>query len=79
MTVVHSGDLVYLDSFAGLIPAKLLAVSPYRQYGRCRVTANRRAYSRGEVVTFRLSGIVPRNHVYTRSGQCRIRGEWTFA
>jgi hypothetical protein len=78
-TVINLGDFVYLDSFAGLIPAKVLAFGPLGQHARCRVTATRGDYKRGEVVTFAHNAVVPRNHVYRRSGQYLIRGYWTFA
>ncbi|MEV6444737.1 hypothetical protein [Amycolatopsis sp. NPDC051716] len=78
VTVIKPGDLVFLDSFSGLVPAK---VTGYTSWGHITVvvTAERGAYRRGERTTFRPSGCVPRAHVRVRSGHYRIFGAWTFA
>lgn len=77
MTTVRNGDLVYLDSFSGLVPAKLLAHDG--EYATVRITGTRGAYRRGDVTTFGLRYVVPRNHVYYRFPHFRIGGNWTFA
>lgn len=40
-TVIQIGDLVYLDSLAGLIPAKVLAFGQLGQHARYRLRHNR--------------------------------------
>lgn len=77
LTVIRIGDLIFLDSFSGLVPAK---VTGYVQHGDIAVlvTATRGAYRRGEHTTFTPSGCVPRAHVHVRCGQFRISGAWTF-
>lgn len=44
------GELVYLDSVKGPVPAKVLSVSHYQRTVRVRVTATRGSYRRGEQV-----------------------------
>ena len=77
MTAIRIGDLIFLDSFSGLVPAK---VTGYTTRGEITalVTAARGAYRRGEHTTFAPSGCVPRGHVRVRCGHFRIFGAWTF-
>lgn len=74
------GDLAYLDTFAGMVPVKVIAAGFNSQgdaYMTYRITANRGAYKRGEQLAvwssvsnrFRL---VPRGSV---RGQ-HIRNDW---
>lgn len=76
-TVIGPGDLIFLDSFSGLVPAK---VTGYATWGdiKVQITAERGAYRRGEHTTFTPSHCVPRKHVRTRRGHYRIFGSWTF-
>lgn len=54
------GDKVFFDSFAGLVPAVVLALDPARGQVEIRVTARRGAYRAGEV------DVVGANHVVKR-------------
>ena len=76
-TVIRVGDLIFLDSFSGLVPAKVTGYTPRGEIS-VLVTATRGAYRRGEHTTFSPSGCVPRAHVRVRCGQFRIFGAWTF-
>ncbi|MGB3444609.1 MAG: hypothetical protein WBA97_38200 [Actinophytocola sp.] len=76
-TVIRVGDLTFLDSFSGLVPAKVTGYTPRGEIS-VLVTATRGAYRRGEHTTFTPSGCVPRAHVRVRYGQFRIFGAWTF-
>lgn len=77
-TVIRVGDLIFLDSFSGLVPAKVSGYTPRGEIS-VLVTATRGAYRRGKRTTFTPSGCVPRAHVRVRCGQFRIFGAWTFA
>lgn len=77
MTAIRIGDLIFLDSFSGLVPAKVTGYSTHGEIS-VLVTATRGAYRRGEHTTFTPSGCVPRAHVRVRCGQFRIFGGWTF-
>lgn len=76
-TAIRVGDLIFLDSFSGLVPAKVTGYTPRGEIS-VLVTATRGAYRRGEHTTFTPSGCVPRAHVRVRCGQFRIFGAWTF-
>ncbi|MGW5721378.1 hypothetical protein ACWEVP_34730 [Amycolatopsis sp. NPDC003865] len=76
-TVIRVGDRIFLDSFSGLVPAKVTGYTPRGEIA-VLVTATRGAYRRGEHTTFTPSGCVPRAHVRVRCGQFRIFGAWTF-
>lgn len=59
--------LAYLDSFAGLVPCKVLDISERDSYGvvyvRFQVTATRGAWKRGAVDTMTGRAVVPRDKV----------------
>ncbi|MGY6655365.1 hypothetical protein ACXIZN_24705 [Amycolatopsis sp. TRM77291] len=76
-TVIRVGDLIFLDSFSGLVPAKVTGYTPRGEIS-VLVTATRGAYRLGEHTAFTPSGCVPRAHVRVRTGQFRIFGAWTF-
>jgi hypothetical protein len=76
-TVIRIGDLIFLDSFSGLVPAKVTGYTPSGEIA-VLVTATRGACRRGEHTTFTPSGCVPRAHVRVRCGQFRIFGVWIF-
>lgn len=71
--------LAYLDSFAGLVPCRIVAVGDWNDpasLARIRYTATRGAYKRGEYDVQQLSNLVPRHAVYKsrqHCGQYRIR------
>lgn len=81
--ILKKDGLAYIDSCLGMIPCKVLSVTPSRielSYGVLtgfdavvKVTANRPAYKRGEVIKRAHTNIVPRNAVFVRCGQYRIR------
>jgi len=68
--------LAYFDSFAGLVPCRVVAVGDWNDsssLARVQYTATRGAYKRGEFDTQTLRHIIPRSAVYTRGGQYRVR------
>lgn len=76
---IGTGDLAYLDTFSGLIPCKILSVTDRRNYYgtvetdvTVKVTADRKAYRKGETVTSDPRHVVPRANVHRRSGNLRI-------
>ena len=73
--LLHRGHLAYLDTFAGLVPCKVLSVD---DEGRMtvKVTARRRGYARGEVLAGQRPNldVLKRTQVVTRRGQFRILG-----
>jgi hypothetical protein len=69
---VGRGDLVYLDTFSGLVPAKYLGPSGLRdeagrELPRVKITGTRAAYTKGERVCISPTQVVPR-HLVRRSG-----------
>ena len=72
------GELVFYDSFAGLVPAKYVGVSPPKpltgtQAVMLKVTSSRhRPYKKGETVEVPLSQVVKRSWVHRRGGQVKI-------
>jgi hypothetical protein len=81
MPVLKTGIKAYYDTFSGLIPCKVLRV--YRtgnEYNAVdiKLTAGRGAYKRGEVLqALSTQHVCPRNAVYVRNGQYRIRAYGT--
>lgn len=78
------GTLAYLDTIGGLIPCKVINVLPIgpADYGmQCtvKVTANRGAWKKGETVTHAARCVVPRESVFTRFGQYRIRNNFKWS
>jgi len=75
--------LAYVDSFAGLVPCRVVAVGDWNdRYCDTRVqfTATRGAYKRGEFETVPLHTVVPRNAVFRRNGCLIIRRyRWPLA
>ena len=73
--VIETGTLVYLDTIrSGLVPAKVTKIYPGAFRAEIKITADRLAYKRGEVIEVKTTGLVPRESVYVRSGQYRIDG-----
>jgi hypothetical protein len=61
--------LAYFDSFAGLVPCRIVAVGDWNDansLARVQYTATRGAYKRGEYDTQTLRYIVPRTAVRRR-------------
>lgn len=70
---VMPGTLVFLDTFAGMVPAKVVACHD-RKHVTVRLTANRAAYRKGEQIKTHVSLAIPRSMVSVRHGQYRIAG-----
>jgi hypothetical protein len=67
--------LAYFDSFAGLVPVRIVAVGDWNDQSsdaRFLVTASRGGYKRGTLHTFALRNLVPRKAVRVRNGQYKI-------
>jgi len=80
---LRADDLAFYDGYlCGLLPVKVLRLyypddEPRTQMvADVKVTADRKAYDRGEVLqAVRVEKVLHRRQVYTRSGQFRIRGQ----
>ena len=76
---LKTGDLAYLDTFAGLVPCKVVSMTG--ENGRpsssqtivVRLTASKGAYKRGETIESNGLHVVARGAVYVSSGMFRIR------
>jgi len=69
------GDLAYLDTFSGLVPCKVIAVSADLTHATVKVTARRDGHKAGDEVEARPNvTLIHRSQVVTRSGQFYIRG-----
>lgn len=74
MATIHDfdiGDLVYLDSFAGLVPAKVIHLGP-KDLVHVVITATRGPYKKGFQDVLPARQVVKREWVVTRGGQYRI-------
>jgi hypothetical protein len=61
--------LAYLDSFAGLVPCRILAVGDWgdgSSQARIQFTATRGPYQKGVISTHVLRRVVPRSAIYRR-------------
>ncbi|TDD97210.1 hypothetical protein [Actinomadura rubrisoli] len=73
---ISNGELVFIDSFTGLIPAKVIAkkwdpeVKGFRAL--LLITANRPGARKGSREWASASNVVHRKAVHTRNGQYRI-------
>lgn len=76
-SVVRVGSLIFLDTFSGLVTAKVTGYTPCGEIA-VKITSTRGAYRRGERTTFTPSRCIPRAHVRIRSGHFRIISGWTF-
>ena len=70
--------LAYHDTFAGLVPCRILAVGDWNDgssAARIQYTAARSngAYMRGDIYTVALRHLVPRNAIFRRAGCYMIR------
>lgn len=73
---LRSGCLAYLDSFAGLVPCRVLSIGPgslVMQSVRVEITAKHGPYHKGETVETNGLHAVPRKAVYCRGGHYKIR------
>jgi hypothetical protein len=69
---LKAGCKAYVDSFAGLIPCKVLSVHNKWEVS-VKLTGTRGAYKRRETITENSLHVVPRAAVHVRNGQYRIR------
>lgn len=84
--VYNMGTLAYLDTFAGLVPCKVIRIDKPGNGSlvsngslAVKLTASRGAYKKGEVLDRQsASQVVPRNHRYTRSGTYRVRTNYRY-
>ena len=80
------GALAYLDTFSGMVPCVIVGVIREshgfivgdRDAVSVRLTANRGAYKRGEVISASASNIIPRKMRFVRSGKYRIDTIYRF-
>jgi hypothetical protein len=84
------GSLAYFDSFSGLIPCKVLEISDKLKSDSkfagktsdciisVKLTANRRAYKRGEIIKSDALKIIPRQHISRRKYGARIIGGYSW-
>ncbi len=76
MLTLRSGDLAYFDSFAGLIPCKVLAITGQSgnagsmQDVKIKLTSDRGAYKRGEVLDYWGLHVCPRGAVHGNRIRC---------
>ena len=80
------GAKCYLDTFSGMVPCIVNGVS-LESYGfiigdrdavSVRLTADRGAYKRGELIHASASNVIPRKMRFVRSGQYRIDTVYRF-
>lgn len=70
---MKNDNLAYVDSLRnGLIPCKPIGLHEHTI--TARITANRGAYKRGDIVEYSVDMIIPRRAVFYRSGIPHIRG-----
>lgn len=67
-----AGELAYLDTFAGMVPCKVLEVREGGQLVTVEVTAQRGAYKVGDRITQRWEWVIPRTSVHRRRFTTRI-------
>ena len=72
----RAGELAYWDTFAGLVPCKVLAIvqdgKTLTLNARIRLTADRGPYKRGEITLVRASHVAPRSSIRKRKHGTRI-------
>ena len=67
-------ELVYFDSFCGLIKGKIVSIKPNSQKFTIKVTARKhRIYRLGEIIESNRLHTIPRDKIYTRSGIYHIQ------
>lgn len=70
----YVGALAYMDSLSGLIPCRVDWVDADGVGVGIRITADRKAYRKGEVLHALRRYVVARTAVHVVGGQYRIRG-----
>ncbi len=87
--IYKPGTLAFIDSFAGLVPCKVVAVAkggPFPGWlaaGESAVTikptVSRGGYRKGETIQQTAAQVVPRSQVVTRSGKFKVRTCYSWA
>lgn len=78
MMIYPIGTLAYFDSFSGLIKCKVIGHGECGEV-RIRITVSKGAYVKREIIEYPNLWIVPRDRVFIRSGQYRIKaGGWKY-
>lgn len=77
MDTYQAGALAFVDSFAGLLPCKVIAVCDDGQIV-VKFTAQRPGISVAEHAWERADHVVPRDKVRQRNGRVRIRTDFTW-
>jgi hypothetical protein len=84
------GSLAYFDSFSGLVPCKVIEISDKLKNDSkfagktsdciisVKLTANCRAYKRGETIQSDALKIIPRKHISRRKYGARIIGGYSW-
>lgn len=75
------GTKAYIDSFGGLVPCIVQAIKyAFEEYTQVvvKVTAHRPGYSKGDVVEFNPSTVVPRDRVSVRRGRHYINTQYAW-
>ena len=70
MEIGKAGDLAYIDSFAGLVPCKVIEITDGAV--TVKITATRGAYKRGTIESHSAHYVVPRSAVRVRAWQYKI-------
>lgn len=85
--VFHVGTTAYYDTFSGMIPCIVTAISPGRWYGfavggetsiTIRLTKTVGAYKKGEIIQAKSGCVVPRKFRVLRGHQYRINTSYCF-
>lgn len=89
-TINTINSLAYFDSFSGLIPCKVLDINDKLindekfsgKTSECiisvKLTTNRGAYNRGEIIESNALKIIPRTHIAFRKYGMRIIGGYSW-
>jgi hypothetical protein len=76
---LKTGELAYLDTFAGLVPCKVVKMEGASGFPSSsqtvvvKLTTSKGAYRRGEIIESNGLHVVARGAVYVRGGQFRIK------
>ena len=74
MHIFKIGELVYFDSFCGLVKCKIVDITHDSQKFTIKVTERKhRIYKLGELIESNRLHTIPRNKIYMRSGIYHIR------
>jgi len=84
--VYNVGTLAYLDTFAGLVPCKVIRIDKPGNGSlisngslAVKLTASRGAYKKGEILDRQSAcEVIPRSHVRTVSGKFRVRTNYRY-